>query len=280
MSSIEISGNRYRVKPESADRFGPFGHTFLAEGDSWMDASSIRQGSLPEFLARAYNRQGVSNLFINISTSGHTLTRITDMMNDDFGWWLNQQKYDGILFSAGGNDLIDAARDPDPGMGLLRDMRGQPVPAVASECVHQEALTKLVDKYLNPNFGTIYKAVRKSKQNASTPIFLNSYDTPVARDAPAIRGLTGPWLFEAYRKNGIDRSLWNELTKHLFGKLAEAINGWASGRSSVTGIPTTGVLVPADPDSSGESGDWVNEIHPSEGGWKKQAQVWLPRLPA
>ena len=103
MTSVAIKGSRYRVKPEEADKYGPFSRTFLAEGDSWMDASAWNQGSLPQFLAREYNNLGHTNLILNISTSGHTLTRIVDMMNDDFVWWLNQQEYDGILFSAGGN---------------------------------------------------------------------------------------------------------------------------------------------------------------------------------
>jgi hypothetical protein len=47
MTSTAISGKRYLVKPEEAERQGPFAHRFLAEGDSWMDASAWNQGSLP-----------------------------------------------------------------------------------------------------------------------------------------------------------------------------------------------------------------------------------------
>lgn len=276
--SVVITGNRYRIKPEEADNFGPFNKTFLAEGDSWMDASSWKQGSLPEFLVREYNREGVTQLIINISTSGHTLTRIVDMMNDDFVWWLNQSTYDAILFSAGGNDFIEAARGPDAGQGLLHDMHGKPLPADAYECVSQPGLQQLRD-YLNKNFETIYQALRGSAKNADTPIYLNCYDTPTARDAPAIRDITGPWLYTAYRKNGIDPTLWKDLTAAIFIDIQTVIGAWAHGREGVVAVPTSGLLSPADEGALGESGDWINEIHPNKSGWRKQVQAWLPVLP-
>lgn len=280
MTSIAIKGSRYIIKPEEADKFGPFNKTFLAEGDSWMDASAWNQGSLPEYLARAYNKQQKTNLIINIATSGHTLTRIVDMMKSDFVWWLNQQPYDGILFSAGGNDFIDAARDAPPGKGLLLDLHNKPMPATGYDCVRQDALKDLV-AYLDKNFDTIYKALRKSKKNANTKIYLNCYDTPVARDAPAIRNISGPWLYTAYTKNGIHPSLWPNLTAGLFADIKKTIQGWATapGRSGVVVVPTTGLLNPANPTSTGDSGDWVNEIHPNEIGWKTQAAAWQKQLP-
>lgn len=278
MSSVVITGNRYRVKPEEADKFGPFERTYLAEGDSWMDASAWNQGSLPEFLVRAYNQIGRTRLVINISTSGHTLTRIVDMMNDELVWWLEQGRYDALIFSAGGNDFIDAARDAPPGKGLLRDMSQQAKPADGYACVNQDALKKLVD-YLNVNFAAIYQAVRTSSKNADTPIYLNSYDTPQARDAPAIRDLAGPWLHTAYTKNGIDPSLWERLTEGIFNDIRNTITGWAAGRSGVHVVPTGGRLDRAAPGSTGEDADWVNEIHPNKGGWKKLAAVWQPLLP-
>lgn len=279
MTSVAIKGSRYRVKPEEADNFGPFTRTFLAEGDSWMDASAWNQGSLPEFLARAYNNLGRTNLIVNISTSGHTLTRIVDMMNDDFIWWLEQRTYDGILFSAGGNDFIDAALDAPPGQGLLHDMHGKLPPADGYDCVRQDALTALV-AYLDANFDRIHHALRNSQKNAGTKIYLNCYDTPVARDAPAFRNFAGPWLFAAYQKNSIDPSLWPSLTKGLFNDIRRTIEGWATGRSGVVAVPTTNLLTPAHPASTGDSFDWANEIHPNKSGWKKQAPAWLGVLPA
>lgn len=243
-----------------------------------MDASAWNQGSLPEHLAREWNNLGRTNLVVNVSTSGHTLTRIVDMMSDDFVWWLDQQQYDGILFSAGGNDFIDAARDSPPGQGLLYDMHGKPLPANGHACVRQDALKDLVT-YLDKNFEAIYQALRKSAKNANTPIYLNCYDTPVARDAPAFRNFSGPWLYTAYTNNGIDPSLWDGLTEGLFEDIKKTILGWTVGRTGVVAVDTTGRLDKADPNAKGDSVDWVNEIHPNKRGWKKQIPAWLVVLP-
>jgi lysophospholipase L1-like esterase len=279
MTSVVIKGPRYRIKPEEADKFGPFNKTFLAEGDSWMDASAWNQGSMPSFLADTCTRLGQNNLIINIATSGDTLTRIADLSKSDFAWWLNQQNYDAILFSAGGNDLIDAAKAPPIGQGILVDMTGKPTPANPADCVRQEGLRSL-KTYLDANFDTIYRTLRGSGKNASTPIYLNCYDTPVARDAPAVRNVSGPWLYTAYRSHGIAPSIWEALTRTIFEDLKATIQGWTVGRVGVVAVPTGGLLHSADPDSSGNSGDWVNEIHPNGSGWGKLVAAWLKALPA
>ncbi|MBV8037778.1 SGNH/GDSL hydrolase family protein [Roseateles sp.] len=278
MTSVVITGNRYLIHPEQADRFGPFEKTFLAEGDSWMDASAAVQGSLPFYLAEEFNRRGKTHLIVNISTSGQTLQRISQTMSGEYLWWLQQLRYDAVLLSAGGNDFIDAARDEAPGEGLLRDMQGQPLPADGYACVRQDALASLVDGYLNPNFDAMYQALRSSARNAGTPLLLNCYDTPVARNAPAIPNLVGPWLWTAYRNNHIDPSLWPTLTAGLFKDIKGAVQAWPVGRTGVVAVPTTGVLVPAEADSTGSSGDWKNEIHPNASGWRKLARIWADLL--
>jgi len=277
MASIAVTGQQYLQDPSSVEGQGPFTYRFLAEGDSWMDKSTPVMGSLPHYLAEEMNRQGRSILIINISTAGDTLRRITDVMQGEFAWWLQQFHYDGILFSAGGNDFIDAARDPGPGQGLLRDMAGQPLPVDGYGCVSPTAVATLINQYLDPNFNTIYQAIRNNALNASTPIFLNSYDTPTARNAPALAGV-GPWLYAAYQKNHIDPTLWPSLTAGLFRDIQGTINGWCNGRTKVYAVPTTGVLTPANAGTSGSRGDWANEIHPNKSGWRKQSKVWAKEL--
>jgi hypothetical protein len=105
------------------------------------------------------------------------------------------------------------------------------------------------------------------------PIFLNLYDTPVARNAPAFPGGRA-WLYEAYRKNAIPPQLWPDLTGAIFAEVQSAVAGWASGRADLHCVPTTGTLVAADPAATGSSGDWLNEIHPNAAGWEKLAGVW------
>lgn len=277
MSSVLISGAQYLAHPERVDRKGPFQRTYLAEGDSWMDASALAQGSLPYYLVQEFNRRGQSCLIINISTSGQTLQRIEQTMQGDYVWWLRQQRFDGVLFSAGGNDFIDAARDPNPGKGLLRDMAGQPLPSDGYACVRPEALS-LLRHYLDVNFSAMVQALRDSPLNADTPMFLNGYDTPTARNAPALDGAIGPWLYRAYVKNHIEPVLWPTLTRGLFRDIDAVVQGWAQAHAGVQAVPTSGQLQPAAEGSTGSSGDWKNEIHPNARGWKKQAVVWADVL--
>ena len=277
MSSVTVTGTRYLVNPESVDRKGPFDIRILAEGDSWMDRSSPTAGSLPDYLAEAFDRKDVSALIINISHASDTLKRITDTIGGEFNWWLRQYRYDAIVLSAGGNDFIDAARDPAPGTGLLKDMIGLPLPADGFDCVDQLALKALVQDFLAPNFDVIYQRIRSDRLNFAVPLFLNCYDTPVARDAPAARGI-GPWLFDAYTKNHIDETLWPSLTAGMFNEGKSNVEAWSTGRTGVFAVPTSGLLTPAAPKSKGSSGDWENEIHPNKSGWRKLSKVWVREI--
>lgn len=277
MASIAVFGHEYLLHPDKIEDMGPFDHRFLAEGDSWMDRSSLTQLSLPYYLAMELNARNKSVLIINIAKAGDTLRHITEVMQGEFMWWLRQDTYDGILLSAGGNDFIDAARDAPAGKGLLRDMAGLPLPADGYGCVDQGALSSLVNDYLDPNFDKLAAALRANSQNSKTPLYLNCYDTPTARNAPAAPGV-GPWLYTAYRKNSIDPSLWQTLTSGIFRDMKQTISGWTLRNPNVSAVPTTGVLTAAAPGTTGSSGDWANEIHPNAAGWQKLAKVWADAL--
>ena len=258
-----------------------FKYRFLAEGDSWMERSSALTPSLPEHLARAMDRGGDDVLIVNLALYGDTMRRIGQTLSGDFQMWLNTAfnwKFDAILLSAGGNDFIDAARDPPPGQGILQDMAGRQIPARGADCLNQVALDKLEWEYLDPNFTRLYGMVQAS-QYADVPIFLNQYDTPVARPAPA-PPQTRAWLHEAYVKNSIAPALWPDLTDTLFAELRQAIEEWALDRPNVHVVPTHGLLRPAQSGSGGDNGDWINEIHPNAKGWKKLAASWRQTLRA
>lgn len=258
-----------------------FKYRFLAEGDSWMDRSSLTTASLPQYLARTMDHAGDAVLIVNLSMFGDTMRRIGECLNSDFSQWLHHTfawQFDALLLSAAGNDFIDAARDPDPGQGILKNMAGQPMPATGRECVNRDAVALLVTQYLDPNFAKLYEVVQGSR-HADMPIFLNGYDTPTARNAPALPGGKA-WLYEAYTKNSIAQPLWPDLTDGIFNDVQTTVALWAQGRPNVHLVPTDGTLTPAAPGSSGDSGDWINEIHPNAAGWKKLATVWQTTIKA
>lgn len=276
MPSVVCTGHEYLGRSTEIEAKGPFKYRLLADGDSWMDRSSLVVPSLPFFLAQEMDNRDLPVLIINLAIAGSELRQLVDVMKGDFVWGLQQFSYDAILLSAGGNDFIDAARDPDPGQGLLLNMAGQPLPGDGYACVNPAA-KGLLENYLNTDFKQLMQAIRDDSRNQGTPVFVNCYDTPVARNAPAGPGI-GPWLYTAYSKNGIDPSLWPALTQGMFNDISAVIHGWSAFDDNLHVVPTTGVLDRADPNSSGSSGDWANEIHPNASGWTKEARVWATAL--
>ena len=275
MASKAIYGRDFEVELDQGLAPEQFKYRFLVEGDSWMDRSSLAQASLPLALAKAFDDAGESALFINLSMFGHTMRRISESLNDEFLQWITTPfawKFDALLFSAGGNDFIDAARDPGPGLGILRLVTADAPAGDAADCFRPDAVATLVTEFLDPNFKKLYDTVRASRHD-DIPIFLNSYDIPTARNAPAIPGRKA-WLFEAYTRNQTPPDLWEEVTERIFIDVEATVEGWTQDRDRIFRVPTVGTLAPATPGMPGSSGDWLNEIHPNRAGWAKLAQVW------
>lgn len=275
MASKAIYGTDFEIELDQGLAPEQFKYRFLVEGDSWMDRSSLAQASLPLALAKTFDDDGESALFINLSRFGHTMRRISESLNDEFLQWINTPfgwKFDALLFSAGGNDFIDAARDPDPGLGILRLVTDDAPAQDAADCFRPEAVATLVTEFLDPNFGKLYDTVRGSRHD-DIPIFLNSYDIPTARNAPAVPGRRA-WLFEAYTRNHTPPGLWEEVTERIFIDVEQAVEGWTRDRDRIFRVPTVGTLASAAEGATGSSGDWLNEIHPNRAGWAKLARVW------
>ncbi len=275
MASIVVRSRNFDREMDRGLAPEQFKYRLLAEGDSWMERSSALTPSLPEHLASAMDQAGDDVLIVNLALFGDTMRRIGKFVTGDFSQWLNTAfiwKFDAILLSAGGNDFIDAALDPPAGLGILKNLADQQPPVRASDCLDSAALDRLEIEYLDPNFAALYDLVQVSR-HANIPILVNQYDTPVARDAPAPPRRKA-WLREAYLKNSIPPSLWPDLTDTLFAELRQTITQWALDRPNVFVVPTYQSLVPAQAGSSGDNGDWINEIHPNRKGWSKLAGRW------
>ncbi len=259
-----------------------FDYRILCEGDSWMDRSSLFQLSLPWALAQTFTgKKGNDALFINLARLGDTMRGIADCGDALFDQWLNTDglfRFDALLLSAGGNDFIAAALEPGSGNGILHGVHGAPPGLQADDCYNPHAVTDLVVNVIDPSFEAIYQRVRASR-NPDLPILLNGYNMPVTRPAPAFHGGQA-WLSRAYEKNGIPKRLWAEVTERIFIDVESTVTGWTrDDRFGLHVVPTTRVpLVPAAEESTGSSGDWLNEIHPNKSGWRKLAQAWQQEL--
>jgi lysophospholipase L1-like esterase len=280
MASVVMYGNEYFGQIDNGLTPAHFKYRFLVEGDSWMDRSSMFHTSLLQCLAPEFDAENDDVMFVNVSMFGDTMRRMGSQATGDFASWLNDDlgwKFDAVLLSAGGNDFIDAARDPAAGLGILKDFNHQPQPASGHGCIDRNAVGELVTRWLDPNFKRLYEVVRRSRYHADIPIFLNNYDTPTARYAPAFTGGRS-WLEEAYNTNHIPKHMWPDLTDSIFNDVQTTIAGWTFGRSKVFTVPTDGVLTPSAAGSTGSDADWLNEIHPNAAGWAKLAKIWHATL--
>lgn len=265
------------IQPANAGLLGWNGYErhFLAEGDSWFTLAALPGGNLLQELE--LDRWA---MLVNTAYPGDKLSHIVEWRdNQEFVRLLAIPKYafkwDAILLSAGGNDLIGAAGAEG---GLIQKPAGDP--NVLDNWINAGSLAKF-QAYVKANMECIVE-LRDSPQspNKGIPIFTHTYDYPTARPAPAkLLGavdFAGPWLYDTYVRLGLPAALWVPMTERLIDALATTL--LTLNLPNVHVIDTRGVMLRAAEGSTGDSGDWLNEIHANRSGRKKLARRWEPEL--
>lgn len=252
-------------------RWNDFDRHYLAEGDSWFTLAALPGGNLLQELELRR-----SSLIVTTAYPGDTLSHIVDWRrNSPFVNLLSRKsfayRWDAVLLSAGGNDIIDAALARD---GILR--RPTLDPADVEDCINAANLARF-EQYLRLNVESVVE-LRDAPEspNQGIPMVIHTYDYPTARPAPArllgTSGISGPWLYRAYTEHGIPEDVWVALTDHLIDRLAIVLT--SLNLPGVTVVDTRGTLDRAAPGNTGDSGDWLNEIHANLGGRQKLARKW------
>lgn len=249
----------------------------LAEGDSWFSIGAVPSSNLLYEL-----RFPVWTQILSLAYPGDTLRHMGELAsNRDLKKWLARKgfatRFDGLLLSGGGNDLIDAA----PALISAKPLRGQD-PALPASYLRPAALTALVET-VQAGMRTII-GLRDSKDSKSqgAPAFVHTYDYATPRNAPArfLSGppVSGPWLYKVLQPTGLDIGLQQRIADLLVDRLAEAL--WAldatQGQPGLQlpafhVVETRNTLVRANPTELGGSNDWLNEIHPTMDGYRKIA---------
>jgi hypothetical protein len=253
-----------------------FGWHMLAEGDSWFSFGSLLGNNL------------LNRLVLTRSTLVTSTARPSDTLAHMVDWWRDPAfaalladgarswPFDAILLSGGGNDLIDAVSDRLVGQQLLRVLPAGSDPASPEDCIHPEAWAAF-ETYLRANFAMVSQLAAGSPNNAATPIFVHTYDYATPNDLPAAPG-RGPWLLPALRAHGIPQPMHQPLADHLMERLAGVVR--TLGLANVHVIDTLGTLTRAVSGATGDSNDWLNEIHPNPQGYGKLALVWRAAIEA
>lgn len=277
ISPGELEGNGQINKPGVFYSWNDYECHYLAEGDSWFSLSDILS---PSFLYRFGNKVPLaqSTLIVNCSYPGDTLCKMVDWSkNINFSELLADRNFgcewDGILLSAGGNDIIEAALAPT---GILRACAN---PASHMDFIDNGAMDILED-YLEKFFRYLVslRDTSEIERNRTIPIFYHTYGYPTPRNAPA--SIAGPWLHKAFTQKAIPEQYRQALSNALMDRLANLLRGFADSNANLRLVDTLAnvPLIPASAGSTGDSGDWLNEIHLNDSGKEKVAAYWATFL--
>ncbi|HUT41490.1 MAG TPA: hypothetical protein VM011_09130 [Gammaproteobacteria bacterium] len=248
----------------------------LAEGDSWFTIGGLFAPNL--LMSMRFHKE---TLILNCASPGDTIVHMSALAHNyvykeslryNYAW-------DAILLSGGGNDLIDRADE------IILDKaqrQGLSIQGPADYC-DQEKLDRLVD-----DIQLGYRSLVSVRDNATgpardTPIFVHTYDYSTPRNAPAqfIVATLGPWIVKALTRSEVPKHDWLVVTDYLFDQLAEGILELTRPPHTLPNfhvIDTRKTIKRAELNTVGNSGDWLNEIHPNEDGYKKLAKKIEKRL--
>lgn len=279
MSALVVGWSQY--KSTSYIPGTTFQKHILAEGDSWFHFGYTPAiGEARNLLdALKFNK---STVIANIARTGDTIKHIADLAsNSDLKAALAYRKWDLILLSVGGNDLIDALTGDYSINGNKIEILNQSVSSTDFmdyvNTVNLAALLAHIEGYYK--FVAAKRVTIGHGLNRETTIVAHSYDYITARKSPAkFFGMKlGPWAHRAFKdkKYNVPKSLWQEITDYIFKQLADRLHALQNSIPNLVVINTLDTLRRATPGSKGDSHDWANEIHPNAGGYTKLAKKKL-----
>lgn len=253
----------------------------LAEGDSWFHIGGLTGAGNARNLLDEITINDEQTLLLNMALSGDTVRRIAEsFVSSDFRKMLKEHHWDLLLLSAGGNDLIDALTED-----LNYVVDGITLSIIQSHAddgnfesyINEDHLNLLIE-FLLGKYKELFEYVGTT-ENKEVPIIIHTYDYPTPRDAAAkIFGFKakGPWLYEALKtKKNVPEKYWINISDYIFKRMADALLTLTAPNkpdvANVYVVKTYDTLLRAN-SVSGESYDWLNEIHPNAKGLAKIAK--------
>ncbi|MGZ5130336.1 MAG: hypothetical protein ACXWCU_13235 [Caldimonas sp.] len=268
--------------------FEMFDARCLAQGDSWFSIGAFP----PAFTTNVLQEMKLTKhvVAVNCARPGKVLQHMTSTMSEPAFLRLLTGplalKWDALLVSGGGNDLIDAARigpGQPPHLRLLATPAERGTgPLQGDDYISDPGWATFV-AHLTIVFNQLVD-LRDSGLNHGIPLALHTYAHVMPRPAPAGFGF-GPWLQPAMLAFAIPASDWLAVSAALMDRLVALLQQLIADRQAAQ--PNCAVhlvdtraaqLVVGDQTATGSSGDFVNEIHPTTGGYAKVAAVWRATL--
>lgn len=200
---------------------------------------------------------------VNCADPGFTLEKMLDRMSDPVFQQLlcgaMEYKWDGILVSGLGNDVIHAlsAQATEPrDRRLLLAAAEWSAGAEPSRYISEPGWIAF-EKYALDLYIDLDRMRQASQHNKTTPIITHTYDLATPRNAPA--GPSEPWLHKSLIAYGIPTADWCPLANELLGRLSVLICAISLKIQGMHVVKTQGTLTPAPTGSTGEQGHWENE---------------------
>lgn len=289
------------ISPGQLQGFGELGpfpidlydRRYLAQGDSWFSIGSIPPGLTSNTLDEMH--LSLSAVAVNCAFPGAKLTHMAETTSAPQFLRLLKGKlalrWDAILLSGGGNDLIDAAgvgpEHPASLRLLATPQERGPTPQQPDGYLSAAGWSTFAT-HLRAVFDALV-AARDRDKNRNVPLVFHTYAPLMPRPAQAGLGF-GPWLLPSLVNFQVPETDYLGVATALVDRLAALLQSFVDDYTAndpgcalyLVDSRNAGVVVAA-PNTTGVSGDWQNEIHLTRGGYRKVADKWrqtLDPLPA
>ena len=248
----------------------------VAEGDSWFAyprkwiaagadiniihhiAHKVERSDKVNMLRLASNGDEAVNM-----TSGKQLKALYKILKK------NREHIQIVLFSGGGNDIV-GRNDMLP---LLHEYQEG---MSALDCINTERFERKLESIML----AYHRLIDLCKDMVpAAKIITHTYDIPKPenRGAEFFWGLikTKPWVYPYLERKNIPAAFHLPIMQHLlgtFGTRLIQLGRAPATRDHIIVVDTQGTLRP------GHNTDWLNEIHPSEPGFKRISKKIYPEL--
>jgi hypothetical protein len=265
----EVGGNVQAIT--SALLSAPFERSVYVEGDSWFDkftpipraGTNLVEAIRTPFFTAAVDVSHIGDTAAEM-VRGHQRQQ-TEALFKLIG-------FDAILYSGGGNDLKNLFAEL-----YEHRARGSAPQSLAGMVAQLEDPRS--DAFFDGVIAAIreFVALRDACPNARTraaPILMHGYDFLQPRPAAgAVFGdalkVAGPWLYPSMKAAGLSDMRMAVMTRLVIDELNVRLQREIATLANVYVIDQRGLLEPAAAGSSGESGHWLDEIHPNAAGFER-----------